>query len=653
LKILGFKHVNGGQKFKIGDRQVDACGGHEKTILIVECTTQKDLGSKMDSFRGSIGEKIRAFKQDEKYKGYDKFKVVLAVRDTTISETNLKRASENQPRIYIWDDDLISYYTSLQKTIRDAAKYSLLAELNVKPEREEIVDLPAFSISLGKKATYRMFVFAMEASQLMRYAYVARREAGGENYYQRMVKKNRLSNIGKYIDKGMVFPNSIVVALSDNSWSYKKLPIDIHAPNWQAFGKLTLERSFSTCWIIDGQHRLYAHGYTTVPGKLVVTAFANISEEKQAEYFLDINKEAKKVDVNLLWDLLGSINPGSTEGIVSNAAKLLRGFKGGVFEDNIKVPSLGSGIFSFNNICVNLEESEMGAEQIARRYKVRKNPFWNKDPDTFSTNLARGVNRFFLSLDSVIEDSKKEFLYSDGFVAVMIRIFKLLVVHLAKRPTKVDLAKFSEIIGEYLNQYSEEDGFKLRKSLSSIGGKTDFRNDVVRILQESYDTNFAVGLIDKSESLAEQINHLEIDLNRLIDAVYSHEFGEGWVTDPSIIKDGKLRKTILSRAKRANSEPWEFINFGYAVNYLLLNPSIWKIQFETLFIKNGMGNPEDTKIFARRVWDYRSNKLAHKRSKPVIYSREEEALIKSIYQMFRKVIDEAYQIWSLQVEEDR
>lgn len=647
LKVLGFKHVDGGQKFKIGDRQVDACGGHEKTLLIVECTTQKNLGAKIDSVRGSIGEKIHAFKQDEKYRGYDKHKVVLAVRDSAISDVNLKRAAENQPEIHIWDDELITYYTSLQKTIRKAAKYSLLAELDVKPEKEETISLPAFSIILGKKATYRMFVFVMEASELMQYAYVARRRAGGENYYQRMVKKARLSNIGKYIDKGMVFPNSIVVALSNNSWSFKELPTEVGTPGWQDFGCINLERSFSTCWIIDGQHRLYGHAYTTHPGKLVVTAFANIPEERQAEYFLDINKEAKKVDVNLLWDLLGSINPGSTEGIVSNAAKYLRGLKGGIFADNIKVPSLGSGNFSFNNICVNLEEAELGAEKIARRYKVRKNPFWNKDPEKFSTNLARGVNAFFLSLDSIVEDKKKDFLYSDGFVAVMIRIYKLLVVHLAKKPAKDEIAEFMAILGDYFNQYSEEDGFKLRKSLSSIGGKTDFRNDVVQLLQESYHDDFAVGLIKKTESLAEKINHLESDLNRLVDAVISHEIGEGWIRDTNIFKDGKLRKTVLARAKRDSIEPWEFIPFSYTINNLLLHPSIWNKHFETLFIENGMGKPEDIKVFARRIWDYRSNKLGHKRSKPIIYSREEEALYKSIYHMFRRIIDECSRKWSL------
>jgi len=360
----------------------------------------------------------------------------------------------------------------------------------------------------------------------------------------------------------------------------------------------------------------------------------------QAQYFLDINREAKKVDVNLLWDLLGSISPGSSDGIVSNAAKIMRQMKGGFFEDNIKVPSLGSGKFSFNNICTNLESSELGAERIARRYKSSRNPFWHKDPEKFSSNLAKGVNQYFSQLDSQIDESKKDFLYSDGFIAVMIQIFKLLVVHLPSRPTKNELREFTEVIANYLNLLSEEEGSKLRKSLSSVGGKTDFRNDIVRLLQESYDDNFALGLINSGTSLAEKINHLEFDLNKLVDAVMRQEVGVDWIEDDSVFKDGALRKRIRQRARRDGLEPWEYIPFNYTVNNLVLHPRFWSSHFSELFTENGVGNPEDVKVFARRIWDYRSNKLGHRRSKPIIYSREEEALYRSIYRMFRRIIDD-------------
>ena len=37
LKRLGFNDPDGGANFSIGNLQVDVCGGHEDTLLIVEC----------------------------------------------------------------------------------------------------------------------------------------------------------------------------------------------------------------------------------------------------------------------------------------------------------------------------------------------------------------------------------------------------------------------------------------------------------------------------------------------------------------------------------------------------------------------------------------------------------------------------------------
>jgi hypothetical protein len=46
LKRLGFQDVDGGANFKVNGVQVDACGGHEDTLLVIECTTgQEETGA--------------------------------------------------------------------------------------------------------------------------------------------------------------------------------------------------------------------------------------------------------------------------------------------------------------------------------------------------------------------------------------------------------------------------------------------------------------------------------------------------------------------------------------------------------------------------------------------------------------------------------
>jgi hypothetical protein len=46
LKKLGFKDVNGGRDFRIGNIQVDTCGGHEDTLLIMECLISSKRANK-------------------------------------------------------------------------------------------------------------------------------------------------------------------------------------------------------------------------------------------------------------------------------------------------------------------------------------------------------------------------------------------------------------------------------------------------------------------------------------------------------------------------------------------------------------------------------------------------------------------------------
>jgi len=184
LKRLEFKDVNGGSEFIIGGKQVDACAGHEGTLIIIECTTQKDITSKLNSFRGKINDIVHGFKCHKSYKSYKRYKYVLAVKYQKVTDTHLKNALESKgKKVYIWDNKLISYYSSIQHSIGKYAKYNLLAEIEVTPESDEHVTIPAFSTRVGPKGRHILFLFFVEHSDLLKIAYVARRELGFESYY--------------------------------------------------------------------------------------------------------------------------------------------------------------------------------------------------------------------------------------------------------------------------------------------------------------------------------------------------------------------------------------------------------------------------------------------------------------------------------------
>lgn len=648
LKSIGFKDVNGGSDFKIGGHQVDVCGGHERSLLIIECTTQKNINSKLDSFRGKLPSIIHGFKQHNIYKHYKYYVPILAIKYQKISEIHLKYAMESKGRkIYIWDNNFINYYKNLINSIGKYAKYNLLAEIGIKPENNEIITYPAFAMNIGPQGRYKLFLFFTEAKKILKFSYVARRELGYETYYQRMIKKRRLKNIvNNYINKNKIFPNSIVVSLDNKCWKFEPIKEEkLQFPNWLEFGKLSIYNNYRSCWIIDGQHRLYSYAHTTVPGYLAISAFAKITEELQANYFLDINIEAKPVDPNLLWDLTGSLQPNSEKGIISNAVKDLYHINEGFFENRIKIPSKGASssikkIFSYNNICTSLEKNYLAKEHIPRQYETIKNPLWDKDYKKFKQNIAKEINSFFLFFDKGLKNNIKNLIYTDGFISVLIELYKILLAHLKKRPNKNELKNIFNPLWEYFSLLKEEEIEKIVQGLSSEVGKKSFRNDLLRILQDKYDKEFGIGLIEKEPSLAEKIQELELELNKFVNFILVKNIGEKWYENNKYFNIGNEKKKCLEKSKRYKRPPWEFVNFLTTIHSIILESELWGRFFKEIFIsKEGFINKEEFVSVANRLWEYRSNKIGHKRNVPIPYTKDQENITQSGYNIIKKLIE--------------
>jgi DNA sulfur modification protein DndB len=641
LKKMGFSDVDGGDNFVIGGRQIDACGGHENTLLIIECTRQKDIDKKINDFRGKLHDIAHGFRSHDKYKTYKNHVLVLAIKRQKVTQTHLNHAMKSKGRkVYLWDQNLISYYSKLEAVIGRFAKFNLLGEIDIKPEKSEQITTPAFQTRMGQK--YILFLFFVGAKDLLKIAYVARRELGLESFYQRMIKRDRLRAIARYIEKGKVFPNSIVVALEPGAWRFEQIPEKTLAdvPKWLEIGKLTLINNYRSCWIIDGQHRLYSYAHTNTPGLLAVSAFANIGRETQADYFLDINREAKPVDPNLLWDLLGSLSPNSTKGIISSAVKKLRDMRNGFFENNIRIPSIGKGKFNFNNICATIEKTELAEETLpSPKYQKIRNPFCHTNYSQFVTNLSGGLNEYFCSLGEGLQANKQQ-VFSDGFVSVMIRLFKLLVVHHQKRPGEGELKAFLAPVCEHIVSYNEEEVKGLRKYLTSEGNKKDFLDRLVKIEQERYDPHFAVGLVKMEKSLAERIRDLEFQLNEFINSTLEKAVGSDWMKEQKYFTDPAQRRECFTRAQVNKRPPWEFINFQTAVTTIIMNRELWQSVFERKFISpERFSTKEQLQMLTQELWNYRSNVLGHKRSAAIKYSNDKLNIIRSAYNIFLSIIE--------------
>jgi hypothetical protein len=253
--------------------------------------------------------------------------------------------------------------------------------------------------------------------------------------------------------------------------------------------------------------------------------------------------------------------------------------------------------------------------------------------------LTKSLNQYLTALNEALTPGARERLYSDGFVAVLISIFKLLVIHLRKRPSDNDLTIFMEPLSRYLNVLSDEEASQLRKGLTSKAGRTQLRNELVSLLQNAYDKEFAVGLLSKETSLAEEINKLEYQLNKLVNHYLTSRYDSKWIFDQSILRNQDEIRRIREQSARAGTYPWEHLNFMTTLTNFVANKNYWEDFFGQFFKQSGIATPEEALVFGRKLWDYRSNRHGHERSRPVIYTKEEETLVKTAYRMFKRAIE--------------
>ncbi len=406
LLDLEFNDVDGARDdFLINGVQVDVCGGWENALLVIECKTKQKLGEKnlrsaISEFRGKIPLLERGFKKHPNYSKYNFFKYIIVTKNIKVRKLDYEFAKQ-RPSIYIWNEDFLVYYSNLYSYIKPYAKYDLLGEMRVRPVQQQPITVPAFQIKFEKVNVYN---FVMNPKDLLEVAFVARREVGEERYYQRIIDKKRLLKIAAYVERGGKFPNNIII-------SFKKgLNVKFHAvrgpgyssTNWPyigiSYGILEFPKDYRSCWIIDGQHRLYAfinvkeNFYFNMP----ITAFEHLDIEDQCKFFLDINKNQKPVNPDLLWDLNGEMIPSEKEGVISNVAKFLNNEERGPLFYKIYYPSTGikkkTNLIKISAICIAIKKRKLVDEVTLQNIK---NPLHDKDPSNCVKKVGFSLSKYF------------------------------------------------------------------------------------------------------------------------------------------------------------------------------------------------------------------------------------------------------------------
>lgn len=647
FKKMGFEELNEGYGFKINvapkgesrkkTKQIDVFAKDGKDIFVVECKAKETPGSK--SLRKDIADvkdnRISIERAIKEHYGERK-RVTFIFCTRNIEWSGNDESDAKGANIIIWREKEISYFKRLGELIGSSAKYQLFAIIH---EGEKAIEIPAIPALKGEMGGKTYYTFMIQPEKLLKIAYVHHRspihlERGYEinegNAYQRMLNKPKLRSIDNFITKGGYFANNVIV-------NFTKEPTFVMRNKVEEIetGFLKLPQYYASARIIDGQHRLY--GFADNPEKIKemipVLAFENLPKEEEGKLFVDINKEQKTVEPNLLWDLYDDIYEDSLDDknqmlrVISRIIKNLNNREKSPFHDRIYIPSLNERKDRLTMATIGNGIKKTG---LVKRKGLLFGDDW-KTTENFATNR---LESFFKIVSSLLSEDwkkgEKGFLCSNNGVAVSMRIFKEVIRYLSYRdPTiikKVNLSEFENKVRELINpainhlrEIGEGGRNELRRQTSQEGMRDKIADDLMYKIKKYY-LDFAPDLPPSQEDKAKKlIEETELHLRKLIKSNLEGKYGDKWWKQG--IPDG-VKKYVKERLdEKIKKAPWkkdeiekdleqriELTTIGHLKD-IILSSNNWEL-FESKF-----RNKKETENNFEGFGDYR-NGIDHLREFP-------------------------------------
>lgn len=689
LYKMGYSEINQGRNFKIrykrkgvedGEKQIDIFAKDDETVVIAECKSSEDLKKRslqLEIAEFSLLQKPLADSIKKYYRFNFKPKILWLFITENIIWSQVDRDRAKSENIRIITDREYKYFKQIVDHLGPAAKYQFLAEYFQGQSIPEMRDkkIPAIRGKLGGKIFY---CFVTSPKQLLKISFVNHRDLlDPEGYptYQRLIKRNRLSQIGNFLINGGFFPTNLLINFSKEvnfEASFKDEENNIH------FGYLYLPDEYKSAWIIDGQHRLYA--YSRLDDKfmnqnLMVLAFEKLPREEEANLFVTINHEQKSVSRKLLDDLEADLKwksekPNEKIGAISSRlCHLLNSEIGGPFYSRFTTP----GIRATEKVCLTVPEIKGGIKlarlvgQAIMKMKVfDPGPLWGSSDDETLKRAHKALSYYF----SIIREANQErwekggsgYLCTNPAIRGYLRLLAEIIKYIESE-TKLDAKELSvddliERVKKYLtpilpfvsstNDIDFASQFKVKHG---SGGPKEYFHRLCKIVREYY-PNFSPSDHDEWEFAQSEVQRNLAD-NRIKDIersirkylfdkfkdIYGDDYFERGVTNKDMKTQAYNKSLDDEKEKRAPIEAYlDFIDLKKIVE----QRNNWNI-FKELFNISLPGVKGEAKNLA---WMDRFNKLRRIPAHPYehrYYRKEDfsflEYLEKEINRRLQKIKD--------------
>ena len=676
LADMGFTFLNEGRLFRLPysedynlTQQVDIVAIDDETILIVECKAAKTT-NKTSSFKEAIdaigGQRELIINTLRKVfpNSKQKIKFIFATEKYILGKPDLDRLKLYE--ITHFEEEEIEYYGELTSHLGPAARYQLLGNLFEGQKIPEMsCKVPAIR---GKLGSHTFYSFAIEPERLLKIGYVCHRTKANKELmptYQRMIKKDRLKLIEKFISDGGFFPNSLVINIDKGRKSIFERSEAQCDETICTLGTLSLPQKYRSAFIIDGQHRLYGYANTKyrITNAIPVVAFENMARTDQVNLFMQINQNQKAVSKNLRNTLIAELLWKSSD--LTEAIKALKSRIAQELGDNKQSPLHGKVIIGDNKkthtTCINIDTILTAFNRGNFFGKVTKNSiteigtFYDGNVDT---TYERLLDYMILCFDYVSEALPEQWDLGEkegGFLAINPTIYSLIVIisdiidHLVKNENLNARSQSIEILADetkpyldpvikYFNSLSIEAKLQLRRKYGT-GGKTEYWRTLQEVIQETRMEFKPDGLEQYKKDSSKQYNTKSFEMIRDIETYLKEEIRKKLAAEYGKVnwwKKGvpfKVYEAAEKEASKANRdiedpekeiEPWDKLHL---IDYREIILHNWRKLFEESFsYPDVKGNKEE-----KTKWLEKLNRIRNQNFHVYSVTEEEFNFLKELH----------------------
>lgn len=556
LYRFGYQELNVGRSFKISvssggktfQKQIDVFAKDEETVIVAKCkpaSAPKRRNMQNDIVEFAALQKPIATSLRKHYGADFKPKIIwfFATDKIRWSDKDLKQASDNN--IHVVQARELLYFEEIAKKLGSAARYQFHAEYLAKQKVPALSDrsVSAVKTKIGGNVAY---FFSARPVDILRIAFVNHRDLRdptGAPSYQRLVNPARLKQIGKFLDGGGYFPNTVLLNFHRKPQFNRK---DKDGLSNVQFGKLILPDRYKSCWIIDGQHRLYGTTFAKnwqEESPLFFIAFEGVSSAEEANTFVTINEKQTKVPKKLLTELDGELKWESADpkemlgAIASRAVDLLNNQGAGPFENRVVTPGVtgtSDQPLTLPNFQQAIMQSRLVGSVSVRTKELLPGPCWEKNSEGSMHRLVELLGWYFSQLEELAperwNEGKAGYLCSNFGIYGHVRLLGELIPFVGREqhfdPIQSDLAEiYSELEGylapvfAFVQDASDDEFIRRFKVPFGSGGQARYFYKLVELVKQDNQDFMPDGFQDFIQTISSEATQRADDCVRWVQTI--------------------------------------------------------------------------------------------------------------------------------------